>query len=106
LRLQLIALRLVHFALLQDFEGLLLDGRLAGAVAHLRELLLVAGELGIELGEFYVEAFYPRVDLCVSALRGATGSARTLEMALLSVGLGAVLFAPKRRFMAQLVLLQ
>jgi hypothetical protein len=61
----------------------LLDGRLAGAVAHLCELLLVAGELGIELGEFYIEAFYARVDLCVLA-----GAMRGLKCAY--IGNGAV----------------
>jgi hypothetical protein len=79
LRLQLVALRFVLFPLLEDFEGFLFDGCFAGAVAHLGELLLVGGKLGIKLRQLDVDAL--------------------LEMALLSVGLGALLLAPNRRFM-------
>lgn len=61
--MQLVALCLVLFPLLEDFEGFLLNRRLAGAVAHLCELLLVGAQFGVELGELDIEAFYPRVDL-------------------------------------------
>lgn len=39
------------------------DGCFAGAVAHLGELLLVGGELGIKLRQLDVDAFYACVDL-------------------------------------------
>jgi hypothetical protein len=51
------------FPLLEDFEGFLFDGCFAGAVAHLGELLLVGGELGIKLRQLDVDAFYACVDL-------------------------------------------
>ena len=101
LSLELVALGLVHFALLQHLEGLLLDGRLAGPIAHLAELLLVGRELCVELGKLDIEAFDTGVNLDASGSWPATGEEReaTLEMALAREGLGAVFFAPKRRFM-------
>jgi hypothetical protein len=61
--LQLVALRLVHLALLEDFEGFGLDSGFAGAVAHLGELGLVGGEFGVEFGELDVDGFDAGVDL-------------------------------------------
>lgn len=79
----------------------MLDGSFAGAVAHFGELLLVGGEFGVEFGELDVEAFYSCVDLGqVSSDGGGKCGVEvgTFEMALVRVGLGPVLFAPKRRF--------
>jgi hypothetical protein len=70
LRLKLVALRFVLFPLLEDFEGFLLDGRLAGAVAHLGELLLVRGEFSVELRELDVKTLYPSVNLRVLVQEG------------------------------------
>ena len=68
-------------------------------------------EFGVQFGEFDVEGFDVGVCLFVwrrvsggwkggkECLRGGWGSGCTFEMALLRVGLGPVLLAPKRRFM-------
>jgi len=62
--------------------------------------LLVGGQLGVEFGELDIEALDAGVDLGVLAGRASVEAGMlTLEMAEVSVGLGAVLFAPKRRFM-------
>ena len=61
--LELVALTLVHLSALEDFQGFLFDGGLAGAVAHFRELGLVAGEFGVDRGEFDVNRGYSFVDL-------------------------------------------
>jgi len=79
----------------------LLDGRLAGPVSHLCQLLLVGGELCVELGELDVKRLDASVDLGRQWVpRGGAALLLTVEMAEFSVGFGAVLFAPNRRFMA------
>ena len=63
LLLQLVALRLVLLALLEDFESFGLDGGFAGAVTHLGEFGLVGGEFSVEFSELYIDRFDARVDL-------------------------------------------
>lgn len=62
LALQLVPLRLVLLAALQDFQGLGLQGGLAGPLAHLGHLGLVGAELGVEGGDLHVEGGDPAVD--------------------------------------------
>jgi hypothetical protein len=71
----LISLRLVHFALLEDFEGLLFYGGLARAIAHFAEALLVGGEFAIQLCELDVYAFDASVDLVVVSMNVVVGVA-------------------------------
>lgn len=59
LLLQLVPLRLVQLAPLQDLERFLPQRRFARSVAHFRHARLVGGEFGVEFGEFHVE----RVDM-------------------------------------------
>jgi hypothetical protein len=101
--LQLLLLRLVHLALLQDLDRFLLDRRLARPIAHPREALLVGAEFAVELSQFDIDGVDARVDLqCIINIPCACSRpllSHTLEIALLSDGLGALLLAPNKRFM-------
>jgi hypothetical protein len=53
----------LHPPLLEDPHGPGLEGLLRGAGAHLLDLFLVAGKLGIELLDLLVDGVAPLVDL-------------------------------------------
>lgn len=59
----------IHSALLEDPHGACLDGLLGGAWPGLLDLVLVAGELSVQLLDLVVHGVAPLADLRVCLIR-------------------------------------
>lgn len=94
----------------------LLQGVFSRAITHLRQPLLVSGELRIQLGKLHINGldaglklwgeYYQRTSIHLDVFglfcdveKLGPGCGLTFPMAPWRVGFGAVFLAPKRRFM-------